>query len=72
MLNAIDVGKRTGDQNLRHDTCPSRGDAPDPKNKKPFRAGGRARVLGACLARMDARQPLRPVSWRSGRGIRVA
>src|SRR5678815_2647290 len=34
MLDAIDVGKRTGDQNLRHDTCPSQGDAPDPKNKK--------------------------------------
>ena len=73
MLDAVDVGKRAGDQDLAHDTfVPLREARRTRETEKPFRAGGRARVFGACLARMDARQPLRPDLWRSGRRIRVA
>ena len=71
VLDAVDVGQRAGDQNLAHDTS-VRVRGADPEKPKPFRTSGRARVLGACLARLDARQPFRRDLLRSGRRIRVA
>src|SRR5262249_49941357 len=44
MLDAVDVGQRTGNQNPGHDTCPLAEARRTRKNEKPFRAGGRARV----------------------------
>ena len=71
VLDPVDVGQRAGDQNFAHDTSVCVRGA-EPEKQKPFRTGGRARVLGACLARSDARQPFRTDLSRSGRRIRVA
>src|SRR5262245_35472825 len=70
MLDAVDVGQRTGDQNLAHDTSVRERERLTPESKSPS-ARRKGSGLGACLARSDARQPFRLDLLRSGRGIRV-
>src|SRR5262245_53910872 len=59
MLDAVDVGQRTGDQNLAHDTSVRERERLTPESKSPS-ARRKGPGLRACPARPAARPSFRP------------